>query len=132
MQFSNVLNILFLCYAADEMYVLSARNKRVTVQLVGKTKIQEKLSRFEELLSASLPYLGVRSTGHPHQINAIVPSRSFPFFFPLLIVIFDGPRYVIQSQFMILKHFGMVLTPQMFISKCLFFQCSIITHASLQ
>ncbi|KAJ8625342.1 hypothetical protein MRB53_033872 [Persea americana] len=58
----------------DEMYVLSARNKRVTIQLVGKTKVQEKLSHFEELLSASLPYLGVRLTGHPHQINSIVPN----------------------------------------------------------
>lgn len=93
------MHILFLYHAADEMYVLSARNKRVTIQLVGKTKVQEKLSHFEELLSASLPYLGVRLTGHPHQINSIVPSKSFS----LLIFIFGG----------LIKHFGMVLTPQM-------------------
>lgn len=58
----------------DEMYVLSAGNKRVNVQLVGKTKVQEKLSHFEELFSASLPYLGVRSIGPPHHIGNIVPN----------------------------------------------------------
>ncbi|KAJ4960458.1 hypothetical protein NE237_020368 [Protea cynaroides] len=58
----------------DEMYVLSARNKRVAIQLVGKNKVQDKLSRFEELLGASLSYLGVSSTGPPGQINTVVPN----------------------------------------------------------
>ncbi|XP_077231741.1 tubulin folding cofactor E / Pfifferling (PFI) isoform X2 [Tasmannia lanceolata] len=58
----------------EEMYVLSASNKRVSIQLVGKHKVQEKISRFEDLLIASLSYLGVSSTGPPHQINAVVPN----------------------------------------------------------
>ncbi|KAI9169110.1 hypothetical protein LWI28_007116 [Acer negundo] len=45
----------------DEMYVLSASNKRVSVELLGKDKIQDKLSKFEELTGASLSYLGVSS-----------------------------------------------------------------------
>ncbi|KAF8115412.1 hypothetical protein N665_0027s0028 [Sinapis alba] len=47
----------------DEMYVLSAKNKRVSIQLLGGDKIQDKLSRLEELTSASLPFLGVSSLG---------------------------------------------------------------------
>lgn len=62
------------CSVADEMYVFSASNKRVSVQLLGKDKIQDKLNRFEELISASLYYLGVSSSGPPSQISAAVPS----------------------------------------------------------
>ncbi|XP_043693544.1 tubulin-folding cofactor E-like [Telopea speciosissima] len=58
----------------EEMYVLSARNRRVAIQLVGKNKVQDKLSRFEELVGASLSYLGVSSTVPPGQINAVVPN----------------------------------------------------------
>ncbi|XP_058090068.1 tubulin-folding cofactor E [Magnolia sinica] len=58
----------------DEMYVLSARNNRVAIQLVGKDKLQEKLNRFEELLGVSLSYLGISSTGSPQQIKAAVPN----------------------------------------------------------
>ncbi|KAK2635452.1 hypothetical protein Ddye_030244 [Dipteronia dyeriana] len=47
----------------DEMYVLSASNKRVSVEFLGKDKIQDKLSKFEELTGASLSYLGVSSPG---------------------------------------------------------------------
>ncbi|KAG2314510.1 hypothetical protein Bca52824_017632 [Brassica carinata] len=47
----------------DEMYVLSAKNKRVSIQLLGGDKIQDKLSRLDELTSASLPFLGVSSLG---------------------------------------------------------------------
>lgn len=47
----------------DEMYVLSASNKHVSIELVGKDKIQDKFSKFEELTSAALPYLGVSSPG---------------------------------------------------------------------
>ncbi|KAA3487081.1 tubulin-folding cofactor E isoform X2 [Gossypium australe] len=58
----------------DEMYVLSASNKRVSVQLLGKDKIQDKLSRFEELTSASISYLGVSTPGDPAEISASVPN----------------------------------------------------------
>lgn len=55
------------------MYVLSATNKRVSVEFVGKDKIQDKLSKFEELKSASLSYMGVSSLGAG--IGSIVPSK---------------------------------------------------------
>ncbi|KAI8568646.1 hypothetical protein RHMOL_Rhmol02G0216600 [Rhododendron molle] len=58
----------------DEMYVFSASNRRVSVQLLGKDKIQDKLSRFEELANASLFYLGVSSSGPPCQISATIPN----------------------------------------------------------
>lgn len=58
----------------DEMYVLSASNKKVSIELVGKDKIQNKLSHFEELCSASLAYLGVSSAGKSSQISSIVPN----------------------------------------------------------
>ncbi|CAK7328853.1 unnamed protein product [Dovyalis caffra] len=57
----------------DEMYVLSASNKKVSVQLVGQEKIQDKLSRLEGLTGASLSYLGVSNPGSPNEINNIVP-----------------------------------------------------------
>ncbi|KAL9320647.1 hypothetical protein ACSQ67_012486 [Phaseolus vulgaris] len=62
----------------DEMYVLSTSNQRVSVQLLGKDKIQDKLRRFEELTSVSLSYMGVSSPGIPSQINNTVP-RSLHF-----------------------------------------------------
>ncbi|XP_042516490.1 tubulin-folding cofactor E isoform X2 [Macadamia integrifolia] len=58
----------------NQMYVLSARNRRVAIELVGKNKVQDKLSRFEELVGASLSYLGVSSTVPPDQMNAVVPN----------------------------------------------------------
>ncbi|XP_011036254.1 PREDICTED: tubulin-folding cofactor E isoform X1 [Populus euphratica] len=58
----------------DEMYVLSASNKRVSVELVGKEKIQDKLSRLEELTGASLSYLGVSNPGSPNEIRNILPN----------------------------------------------------------
>ncbi|XP_060175609.1 tubulin-folding cofactor E isoform X3 [Lycium barbarum] len=57
----------------EEMYVLSATNKKVSIELLGKDKIQNKLSRFDELTSASLAYLGVSLAGPPGQINATIP-----------------------------------------------------------
>ncbi|GMI85088.1 PFIFFERLING, TUBULIN-FOLDING COFACTOR E [Hibiscus trionum] len=56
------------------MYVLSASNQRVSVELLGKDKIQDKLSRFEELNSASISYLGVTTPGDPAEICASVPN----------------------------------------------------------
>ncbi|CAI9272433.1 unnamed protein product [Lactuca saligna] len=58
----------------DEMYVFSATNKRVNVQLLGKEKIQDILGRFEELPGASLSYLGVSSSGDPLQIRNTLPN----------------------------------------------------------
>lgn len=58
----------------DEMYVLSASNKRVNVQLLGKDKIEDKLGRLEELPGASLFYLGVSSSGDPFQISKTLPN----------------------------------------------------------
>lgn len=58
----------------DEMYVLSASNKRVNVQLVGKDRIEDILGRFEELPGASLSYLGVSSSGDPIQISKTLPN----------------------------------------------------------
>ncbi|KAF3616865.1 Tubulin-folding cofactor E [Capsicum annuum] len=57
----------------DEMYVLSATNKKVSIELLGIDKIQNKLSRFEELTSVSLAYLGVSSAGPPGHINTTIP-----------------------------------------------------------
>lgn len=58
----------------DEMYVFSSSNKRVSVHLLGKDKIQNKFSHFEELTSASLAYLGVSSAGPPCEISSVVPN----------------------------------------------------------
>ncbi|KAI3767563.1 hypothetical protein L2E82_17780 [Cichorium intybus] len=58
----------------DEMYVFSASNKRVNVQLLGKEKIEDILGRFEELPGASLSYLGVSSSGDPLQISKTLPN----------------------------------------------------------
>ncbi|THU69159.1 hypothetical protein C4D60_Mb08t11470 [Musa balbisiana] len=58
----------------DEMYVFSTSRKHVSIQLVGKNKIQEKLNHFKELLGASVSYLGVSSTETSNEINAIVPN----------------------------------------------------------
>lgn len=58
----------------DEMYVFSTSSQRVSVQLLGKDKIQDKLSRLEELTSASLSYMGISSPGIPSHINNTVPN----------------------------------------------------------
>ncbi|RDX77697.1 Tubulin-folding cofactor E, partial [Mucuna pruriens] len=58
----------------DEMYVLSTSNQRVSVQLLGKDKIHDKLSRLEELTSVSLSYMGISSPGIPCHINNTVPN----------------------------------------------------------
>ncbi|VFQ71513.1 unnamed protein product [Cuscuta campestris] len=57
-----------------EMYVFSASNRRVTVELLGREKIQNKLSHFEELKSASLSCLGVSSAGDPCHIATTIPN----------------------------------------------------------
>lgn len=57
------------------MYVLSAKNKRVSIQLLGGDKIQDKLSRLDELTSASLPFLGVSSLGVSSDLASVLPSK---------------------------------------------------------
>jgi hypothetical protein len=81
---SNLCNSYFV---ADEMYVLSAKNNRVSIQLLGKEKIEDKVSRFEELTGASLSYLAVSSAGSSGQVSKTIPSEfvvclnSFFFYF---------------------------------------------------
>ncbi|KAM7279303.1 hypothetical protein ACFE04_006437 [Oxalis oulophora] len=58
----------------DEMYVLSSTSKRVSVQLVGKQKIQDKVGRFDELTAASLSFLGISNPGSADEIRATLPS----------------------------------------------------------
>jgi len=73
-------------FFADEMYVLSSSNKRVSIQLLGKSELDDKLSRFEELTNASLAFMGVSSPGVSCQISTTVPSKLnsiTPFFFCL-------------------------------------------------
>lgn len=47
----------------DGMYLLSVRQKRVSVELVGKEKIEKKQKHLEDLISASLVYEGISSSG---------------------------------------------------------------------
>ncbi|CAN6475515.1 unnamed protein product [Victoria cruziana] len=56
------------------MYVYSMRKKRVSIQLLGKDKVQDKFGRLEELEHASLAYLGVSSPGPPHAIRGVIPN----------------------------------------------------------
>ncbi|CAI0556490.1 unnamed protein product [Linum tenue] len=56
------------------MYVLSAKNRRVPVEFLGKEKIQDKLSRFGELTNASLSFLGVSSPGSSEDISSTMPN----------------------------------------------------------
>ncbi|KAG2253913.1 hypothetical protein Bca52824_084049 [Brassica carinata] len=77
----NLLQALELRYQTtsskdeeDEMYVLSAKNNRVSIQLLGGDKIQDKLSRLDELTSASLPFLGVSSLGVSSELGSVLPN----------------------------------------------------------
>jgi len=72
---SFLINPHLFCLVADEMYVFSSSNKRVSVQLVGKDEIQNKLSHFEKLSSASLAYLGVSSAGPLNEISSVASSK---------------------------------------------------------
>lgn len=70
-----IIIVCLYCPRLDEMYVLSARNNRVSVELLGKEKIQDKMSRFEDLTSASLSHLGVRLPGSPDHVSSVLPSK---------------------------------------------------------
>ncbi|XP_045806398.1 tubulin-folding cofactor E [Trifolium pratense] len=58
----------------EEMYVLSTSNKKVSIELLGTSEINDKLSRFEELTNASLAYMGVSSPGIPCELSSTVPN----------------------------------------------------------
>ncbi|EPS72964.1 tubulin folding cofactor, partial [Genlisea aurea] len=58
----------------DEMYVLSSRKQRVSIQLLGKDKIETRLSRFEEMTSASLSHLGISFPGSTTSISSTLPN----------------------------------------------------------
>lgn len=57
------------------MYVFSTSQRRVSVELVGKNKVEEKLKKFDELLSISVSSLGVSSVESLHQISTLLPSN---------------------------------------------------------
>lgn len=87
-----ILTVLLL----DEMYVLSARNKKVAIELLGKHKIEDKFSRFEELTSVSLSYLGVSFPGPPDHISSTLPSKLlFPVFGHLLPMLLPATPFMI-------------------------------------
>ncbi|KAK2394512.1 tubulin-folding cofactor E [Trifolium repens] len=56
------------------MYVLSTSNKKVSIELLGTSEINDKLSRFEELTNASWAYMGVSSPGIPCELSTTVPN----------------------------------------------------------
>ncbi|OEL16397.1 Tubulin-folding cofactor E [Dichanthelium oligosanthes] len=58
----------------DEMYVFSTSQKRVSVEFVGKNKVQEKLKDFNDLTNASVSYMGVSSIGPPDELKSLVPN----------------------------------------------------------
>ncbi|KAJ6825185.1 tubulin-folding cofactor E [Iris pallida] len=56
------------------MYVFSASKKKVSIELVGKDKVGERLKRLEDLVGASVACLGVSSVGDPDGISALAPN----------------------------------------------------------
>ncbi|KAG6390227.1 hypothetical protein SASPL_147959 [Salvia splendens] len=48
--------------------------KKVTIELLGKHQIEDKFSRFEELATASLSYLGVSFPGPRDKISSTLPN----------------------------------------------------------
>ncbi|XP_020574507.1 tubulin-folding cofactor E-like [Phalaenopsis equestris] len=58
----------------DEMYVFSSSKRRVSIQLVGKSKVEEKLKNFEDLNGASMPYFGVGSVNPSQEISNVVSN----------------------------------------------------------
>jgi hypothetical protein len=57
------------------MYVFSTSQRRVSVELVGKNKVEEKLKKFDELLSISVSFMGVSSVEPLCQISTLLPSN---------------------------------------------------------
>ncbi|KAJ4809988.1 Tubulin-specific chaperone E [Rhynchospora pubera] len=58
----------------DEMYVFSTSQRRVSVELVGKNKVEEKLKKFEEILGISVSFMGVSSVEPLGQISTLLPK----------------------------------------------------------
>ncbi|CAI9117145.1 OLC1v1018487C1 [Oldenlandia corymbosa var. corymbosa] len=58
----------------DEMYVLSATNRRVSVEILGREKIQSMVSNFEDMTGASLAFLGVSSPGPLGTLVSTLPN----------------------------------------------------------
>lgn len=65
---------LTTCFPADDMYVLSTRQRRLPVELVGKRQIEARQKELQHLRVASLAYTGVSSAGPPGQFQSLVPS----------------------------------------------------------
>lgn len=59
---------------ADDMYVMSVRQLRVAVELVGKAQVEERQRHLENLKVATLTYAGVCSAGPLGQVRAACPS----------------------------------------------------------
>jgi len=66
---------------ADDMYVMSVRQQRVSVELVGKAEVEERQRHLENLKVATLIYAGVRSAGPHEQLRAACPSTLTTIFF---------------------------------------------------
>ncbi|KAJ3683216.1 hypothetical protein LUZ60_013443 [Juncus effusus] len=58
----------------EEMYVFSASQKRVNVELVGKNKVQEIFKKFDEIHSISVSYMGVSTIGDLDEIKTLLPK----------------------------------------------------------
>lgn len=61
---------------ADGMYVMSVRQQRVSVELVGKAEVEERQRHLEHLKVAALIYAGVCSAGPHGQLRAACPSTT--------------------------------------------------------
>lgn len=59
---------------SDDMYVMSVRQLRVAVELVGKAQVEERQRHLENLKVATLTYAGVCSAGPLGQVRAACPS----------------------------------------------------------
>ncbi|BBN16397.1 tubulin-specific chaperone E [Marchantia polymorpha subsp. ruderalis] len=57
----------------DGMYVMSVRQRRMTVELVGKDQIEEKQKHLEDLKVVILAYAGVCSAGPRGQVGGLAP-----------------------------------------------------------
>ncbi|KAG0628577.1 hypothetical protein M758_1G036700 [Ceratodon purpureus] len=58
----------------DDMYVMSVRQQRVAVELVGKAEVEERQGHLENLKVATLIYAAVCSAGPQGQLRAACPK----------------------------------------------------------
>ncbi|XP_024534249.1 tubulin-folding cofactor E [Selaginella moellendorffii] len=59
---------------AEDMYLMSVRQRKVAVELVGQSKVEEKQKKLNELRAASLVFAGVSSLGPPGEISSSAPN----------------------------------------------------------